>query len=81
MMTFINDISSRLAKEVTSAAEDGTVIDLKDKFGKFSMDTIASCAFGVDAGSFNEGESIFVQNARRVFKRFTFSAYWCCCTR
>jgi hypothetical protein len=26
--------------------------ELKDLFGKFSMDTIASCAFGVDSQSF-----------------------------
>ncbi len=35
------------------------------------MDAIASCAFGVDAGSFNGGdtESPFIKNARAIFTR------------
>ena len=38
--------------------------EVKELMGKFTMDTIASCAFGVDAQSFNSAKiSPFVQNA------------------
>jgi len=37
-------------------------------WGKFSMDSIASCAFGVDAESFTNSNSNFVKNAMEVFK-------------
>ena len=36
-------------------------------FGKFSMDNITTCAFGVKPSSFAGGE--FVQNAKNVFRR------------
>jgi hypothetical protein len=37
-------------------------------FGKFSMDTIASAAFGVDSGSFTDPNSQFVKYARTIFR-------------
>jgi len=51
----------------------GKEVELKDKFGKYSMDVIASAAFGVDAGSFanqDEGSStLFLHYAGSIFKR------------
>ena len=39
----------------------------------FSMDALASCAFGVDGGSFDKTkESVFVKHASKVFgKRYS----------
>ena len=68
MVSFIAEVSSRLADAFEGEADAGNAFDLKDKFGKFSMDTIASCAFGLDAQSFTNGDSRFVQNARSVFR-------------
>ena len=42
--------------------------EVKELMGKFTMDTIASCAFGVDAQSFNTKTSPFVQNAMNFQK-------------
>ena len=53
MMVFIRETSQNLTKEIRKHATDGNEVELKDVFGKFSMDTIASCAFGVDAQSFS----------------------------
>ena len=53
MMVFIRETSRRLAEEFRKNVEAGTEFELKDVFGKYSMDTIASCAFGVDAQSFS----------------------------
>ena len=53
MMVFIRETSKRLVEEFGKHAEADLEFELKDVFGKFSMDTIASCAFGVDAQSFS----------------------------
>ena len=68
MVGFIDEVSRRLVNAFDEEAQTGEAFDLKDKFGKFSMDTIASCAFGMDAQSFTNKESRFVQNARSIFR-------------
>ena len=40
---------------VRSPDLDG-IVDLKDLFGRFSMDTIASCAFGLNSDSFSRSD-------------------------
>ena len=41
----------------------------KDLLGKYSMDTIASCAFGVDSQAFTNKDSKFVEFASNIFKQ------------
>jgi hypothetical protein len=53
MMVFIQEVTKRLTEEISQKSTSGTEFELKDVFGKFSMDTLASCAFGVDAQSFS----------------------------
>ena len=44
---------------------------MKSILGKFSMDIVSSCAFGVDPGSLDnlQGENDFITNAAGIFKR------------
>ena len=63
MVAFMQETTRRLITEFDKKASSKIEFDLKDVFGKFSMDTIASCAFGVDAQSFSSTESEFVKNA------------------
>ena len=67
MMRFIDKVSESLIQEMdkNTAFEEG--FELKDTMGKFSLDTLASCAFGVDGQSFEDKQSIFVKNAARIF--------------
>ena len=68
MMRFIDKVSDSLVQHMdkNTAMLDG--FELKDTMGKFSLDTIASCAFGVDGQSFEDRESVFVNNASRIFQ-------------
>ena len=75
MLRFIHKVSERLVEEIDAKAEAGEMIELKDVCGKFSMDSIASCAFGVDAESFTSRESQFVQNASRIFTTTRLDAF------
>ena len=67
MMRFIDKVSDSLVQHLDkeTALSDG--FELKDTMGKFSLDTLASCAFGVDGQSFEDKESVFVNNAARIF--------------
>jgi len=68
MIAFMNHVSVQAKEEIIKHAESGTKFDLKELFGKLSMDTIASCAFGVDVGSFSANKNdMFLENAKNVF--------------
>jgi cytochrome P450 len=69
MVSLLEGITEHLTKEVGKYANSGEMLELKETFGKFSMDSIASCAFGVEAQSFtSSGESQFVKNAKGIFR-------------
>ena len=54
-----------------ATSSEGTELELKEILGKYSMDVIARCAFGVDSRAFseNEADNQFVKNASQVFKK------------
>nr|AIL94158.1 cytochrome P450 CYP3026A4 [Tigriopus japonicus] len=68
MIKFIHEVTNDLVKSVGEEAKTGKPFELKEKFGKFSMDTIATCAFGVNAKSFEDESSIFAKNAKAMFR-------------
>ena len=69
MTPLINKIAARLIDNLEEDAKHGNEIDVRVKFGKFALDTLASCGFGVDAMSFTNKNSKFVQNAANIFRR------------
>ena len=68
MIPILEGIADRLVEEIGGFADRGDMMELKEAFGKYSMDSIASCAFGVDAESFDNPQSKFVKNARDIFR-------------
>ena len=69
MMIFINETGNRLMNALDKFANDGTNFEAKLLLGKFSMDTIASCAFGVDAKVYDDEASVFMQHSTALFKQ------------
>ncbi len=70
MMDLITNVSKDIEKNLAKQVEMGGEVELKELFGKFSMDAIASCVFGIDAGSFKNdsaNETEFVKNAKSIF--------------
>ena len=43
------------------------MFEAKELAGKFSIDGLASCAFGVEAGSFDGEDSTFLRHMKGVF--------------
>ena len=68
MMTpLLRAINKKMNHYVTALADAGTMFETKEFAGKFSIDGLASCAFGVDAGSFDGENSEFLYHGKNVF--------------
>ena len=69
MLHFIKETSNFLMEDLALKAKAGEEFELKESFGKFSLDTLASCAFGVDGQSFTNDKSVFVKHAAELFNQ------------
>jgi len=67
MVKLIHEITEGLVMEIGQKAKLGEEFNLKDTFGKFSLDALATSAFGVDAQSFTNSKSVFVKYASTIF--------------
>ena len=68
MLQLCLDNASNLADYVEGEMKHADEIELKDCFGRFTMDNIASCAFGVNCNSFKDPNSEFAKNASVLFE-------------
>ena len=65
----MSPISDQLGNEFAEAAAKGTLADLLDLSEKLSIETVASCTFGVKAGSFDsKGQTKFCEKAYGLFQ-------------
>ena len=48
MLTFMQETCNKNIDLLDNFAGNGQSFELREMFGKFTMDTIASCAFGLD---------------------------------
>jgi len=69
MLKYIIHVSGGLVEELERKCQQGEEFELKDVFGKFSLDALASSAFGVDGESFKNKDSKFVKSAARIFEQ------------
>ena len=69
MLKFVVEVSERLFTEMEKQVDQGE-FELKELTGKFSLDALATCAFGLDFDSFGgESSNAFVEHAADVFKQ------------
>ena len=66
MMTLLQEKCSKLIENMEGFAVQNTEFELRKLLGKYSMDTIASCAFGVNAQSFENADSPFATYAKNI---------------
>ena len=74
MTPLLQEINKKMYNYVLTLAKSEETFETKDLAGKFSLDGIATCAFGVEAGSFDDEEPEFLVRAKNVFK-FTKSTF------
>ena len=53
MAPLVTEVSSRMVDSLERYATKGEELDLRALFAKYTMDSLASCAFGVNAQSFS----------------------------
>merc|ERR1719495_1008158 len=68
MLPFIVEVSGSLTKELGNKADANVDFELKEIFGKFSLDSLANCALGINPKSFESKDSRFVRYAARLFQ-------------
>ena len=66
MLHFIKEGSDHLTAELAKKSETREEFDLKEVYGKFSLGSIASCAFGIDAQCFIDKKSVFVKHTANI---------------
>jgi cytochrome P450 len=72
MIVFMEKASESMVDAIKTCARKGQAFELKDMLGKYSMDTIASCAFGVEAQSYSTTQdSLFIKYASTIFTSTT----------
>ena len=68
MTPLLRAINEKMNDYVLKFAQSQTQFETKDLAGKFSLDGLASCAFGVETGSFDGEDSEFLYHGKGVFK-------------
>ena len=70
MLPLLQDLNKQIESYIVESSLSIEDFELKELMGMFSMAALASCAFGVDSGSFTNKEkpSEFVENARKIFE-------------
>ena len=68
MTPLLQEINRKMDSHISNLARAGDPFETKELGGKFSLDGLASCAFGVETGSFDGKESEFLYHGKNVFK-------------
>ena len=68
MTPLLQAISKKMQGYVLKLSKSDEAFETKDLAGKFSLDGLASCAFGVETGSFDDEKSEFLHHGSQVFK-------------
>ena len=57
-----------MSKFLEVSASSGDVLEAKEMFGKFALDSIATSGFGIESDSFKDPENIFRVNAMKLVR-------------
>lgn len=68
MFSTMMECGKELQKFLEKPAETKGIVEMKDAVSRFTVDTIASCAFGLEANSFKNPDSEFRVQGRKIFK-------------
>ena len=70
MLGFMHETQKKCIDNMNIFAMNGQDFELREIFGKFSLDTIASCAFGIDPqASCSKTKSKFVESVEQMFRQ------------
>ncbi|KAK3870708.1 hypothetical protein Pcinc_024089 [Petrolisthes cinctipes] len=67
MFSLVTQVADTLVTYSLEQASKQPHVEIKDNFGRFTMDTIATCAFGINCNSFANKNAEFAKNADDFF--------------
>ena len=68
MFPLVCDKADALVKFTKKQAASGSCVDVKKNFGAYTLDTIASCAFGIECNSLVDSNTEFIRKIEVLFK-------------
>ncbi|XP_045105231.1 cytochrome P450 3A41-like isoform X2 [Portunus trituberculatus] len=68
MFPLVCDKADALIEFSKKEAASGSYVDMKKNFGAYTLDTIASCAFGIECNSLVDSDNEFTRNMEAFFK-------------
>ncbi|KAG0728944.1 Cytochrome P450 3A29 [Chionoecetes opilio] len=68
MFPLVCDKADALVKFSMKEAAENPQVDMTKNFGRFTLDTIASCAFGIECNSLVDQNNVFINNVDAFFK-------------
>lgn len=71
MFDFVSIVGQQTAAAMKAEIEDGreNKFEFKDLASKFTVDNIASCAFGIEINSFNNPNNDFFRIAKKITRK------------
>lgn len=69
MFTLVCDKADALVKFSMKEASENPHVDMKKNFGRYTLDTIATCAFGIECNSLVDENSEFLKQVESFFGR------------
>ena len=67
MFSIVHDQAKNFILHCQKFYDKKEKFDIKESFGKYTMDVIASSAFGIDCGSLQKDEPVFANMAEKMF--------------
>ena len=68
MVPHIVKCGVNIEEHLKTAAMTGEVLEAKEMFGKFTLDSIATSGFGIESNSFKDPDNIFRINAMKIVR-------------
>lgn len=69
MFSTITEVGDRLVERMKHIVEsDGSVLEIKNYWARYTTDIIGSCAFGIECNTLNDKNALFREMGRKLFE-------------
>ena len=68
MVPHIVKCGLNIEEHLKTAAMTGEVLEAREMFGKFTLDSIATSGFGIESNSYKDPDNIFRINAMKIVR-------------
>ncbi|XP_060666659.1 probable cytochrome P450 6a14 [Drosophila nasuta] len=76
MFNTVTDVSQQLEDTFRTEVNSGGILDVNDLLGRYTVDVIASCAFGIKCNSLKDPQAEFRVMARELFSNRNLKIRW-----